>query len=126
MDSLANGSLLAAVSASAQISLANDDSCVREPDGGCAPKFPSLRVLTLLGGWGVQRGERGLALRALIGPALVRAERKRVFGVQSRADLSSAALRRVSFVGWVQLLLIPDLFGERARTQSFGIGLRVQ
>jgi hypothetical protein len=126
VDSRSRGALVTAFSASVQTSFATTADCVLRPDGGCAQDFPDLSVLALSGGWGVQRGQRGPSLRVLLGPALVRMEQSNVFGVQSRVDLASASWGRVAAVGWLQLLLMPDLFGERARTQTFGVGIRVR
>ncbi len=125
VDSLGGGALLTAVMASMQASVGGGDVCVIIPTG-CAENFPNLRVFALLGGWGVQSRRGGAAMRAMLGPALVRAEQESALGLQSRVDLSSAALGRVSLVGWLQLLLMPELLDQRARTQAFGIGVRVQ
>lgn len=126
VDSLGSGTLLTALSASTQASVGTLSICGVQPGGGCADDFPNLRVLSVLVGWGYQEARGGPALRAMLGPALVRAEQENAFGLQTRVDLSSAALGRVSLVGWLQFLLMPDLLGQRAGTQAFGVALRVQ
>ena len=124
MDSLRTGALLSAVGASTQGSFVGD--CLSPISGGCGEPFPNMHVLSVLAGWGYQEVKGGPALRALLGPALVRAERESTLGLQTRFDLATGALGRVSAIAWLQFLLMPDLLDQRARSQAFGLGLRVQ
>lgn len=95
----------------------------------CSPGIDRVRrarVLSVLAGFSYHEATRGPALRALLGPALVRAEQESAFGLQTRFDMSTGALGRVSAVAWLQVLLMPDLLDQRARSVAFGLGLRVQ
>ncbi len=93
----------------------------------CA-NIPTLRSLSVLGGWSAQRANLGPSVRALLGPSLVQsAWDSQALGIQGRVDVSTHTRGRVALVAFGQWLMAPNLgFGGQHITQAYGIGWRIR
>jgi hypothetical protein len=119
--------VLVALVASAQGVLGTVDICLPHPTRRCAPNFPGMQSLGLLGGWEVRRGARGSAARALAGPAAFRSEEGAMAtGLQGRRDVATPMVGRLALVGWGQAGLVPRLRGDSYRVASVGLGARLR
>jgi len=103
------------------------DTCrlLNGPDGppGCAPYFPALAHLGVLGG--VERREGAGSLRALAGPAFYAGNGPSGFGAQTQLD-GAAGFSHLLIVAAVRGSWIVRVTGETFFFRSLEFGLRVQ
>ena len=103
------------------------DDCLLTPSGGCAPNYPSMQVVSAVGGWEAGGGPGRPSVRAMVGPSIVHSSTNgTTVGGQTRVDVSTPPLVRVALILWRHDVIAPRLQGARYRLSSWGVGLRVR
>ena len=85
------GTLLAGLSAGTPWAWTSTSICLPASNGGCIPTFPQFLKAGALVGW----ENAGATLRAMGGPAYVRADGSQAFGLHGRVD-GAAPISRTS------------------------------
>jgi len=105
----------------------SDDVCrlVDGPEGtfSCAPKFPALNHIGILGG--VESRASGVSMRVLAGPAFYAREGASGFGAQTQLD-GAIGFSHLALVAAVRGSWIVRVTGETFFFRSLEFGFRVQ
>lgn len=123
-----NSRLLAGVGLNAHWPLDFGTSCiVQVGTTSCLPAYPKFTLISALLGREFGSGWHAGGTRVLIGPAVVRTdERRTLFGVQGRADMSVLQMRHAGLTLWTQGASVSPFGNARYVTLSMGLGVRLQ
>ena len=115
------GALVGAANAGAQGPRGGDARCVVSSTGGCVPSFPAFATLGALVGW----QNASATLRAMAGPAYVRARGSGAVALEGRADGAVPLARHLALVASVRGTFVPNYRGDAFELFAFGAGVRI-
>lgn len=116
------GALLAGLSAGTPWAWTSTSICLPASTGGCIPTFPQFLKVGALLGW----ENAGATLRAMSGPAYVRADGNQAFGLQGRVDGAAPISRHLALVASVRGTMIPNYRGDTFGVYALGVGIRLR
>ncbi len=120
------GSVMLAVTGTANGPVAVDDVCRVGPDDACLDDYPTFMSLGLAAGVQRRLGS-GLNTRVLAGPAYYQAvDGSDTFGVQGRLDVARPLVLRTAVVAYVRGAVLPRYEGQTLGFAALGLGLRIQ
>lgn len=116
------GALLAGLSAGTPWAWTSTSVCLPASNGECIPTFPQFMKAGALMGW-----ENPTAtLRAMGGPAYVRADGRQAFGLQGRVDGAAPISRHLALVASVRGTVVPNYRGDAFEVYALGVGIRIR
>jgi hypothetical protein len=116
------GALLAGLSAGAPWAWSSTTVCLPASNGGCIPTFPQFLKVGALVGW----ENPSTTLRAMGGPAYVRADGKQAFSLQGRVDGAAPISRHLALVASVRGTVVPNYRGDAFGVYALGVGIRMR
>jgi hypothetical protein len=120
------GTLVLALTGSANGPVAVDDICVVAPNDGCLDDYPTFVSLGVAAGVQRRLGS-SLSTRVLAGPAYYQAvDGPDTFGLLGRVDVAKPLLLRTALVASLRGSVLPRYEGQTLRFAAFGLGLRIQ
>lgn len=121
-----SGTVILALTGTANGPVAVDDICVIAPNDGCLDDYPTFMSLGVAAGVQRRLGS-GLSTRVLGGPAYYQSvDGPDTFGVQGRMDVARPLAFRTAIVASLRGAVLPRYEGETLGFAAVGLGLRIQ
>lgn len=121
-----SGTVILALTGTANGPVAVDDICVIAPNDGCLEDYPTFMSLGLAAGVQRRLGS-GLSTRVLAGPAYYQSvDGPDTFGLQGRVDVARPLAFRTALVASLRGAVLPRYDGQTLSFAALGLGLRIQ